>query len=76
MRRHVAQGGLTLATFTQTRMLPSYEIWEVERGGGRRVYRLMVNRHDLRGWQWEGTVAGDMVVVVARQVELEERDNG
>jgi hypothetical protein len=65
-----------MSTVTVTRVLPSYEIWAVERGGGRRVYRLMVNRHNLHGWQWEGTVAASMAAVVARQVELEERDNG
>jgi len=63
-----------MTTVTVTRVLPSYEIWEVERAGGRRLYRLMVNRHDLRGWQFEGTVARDQATVVARQVELEESD--
>jgi hypothetical protein len=56
-----------------TRVRPSYEIWESRRSGGRRsLFKLMVNRHDLHGWQMEGTVSSALAVVVARQVELEE----
>jgi hypothetical protein len=55
------------------RARPTYQIWVSERSAGRRaLYKLMVNYHDLHGWQMEGTVAADQAVVVARQVELEE----